>query len=95
MSRENLAETLRQGAEGWTDESMALHGEWDFTPEDVRASVTWWHGDDDKNAPLSAARRGSSRLKHCDLRVWYKEGHFLSLTHDKEIVGELLARSKK
>ena len=95
MSRANLAETLCQGAEGWTDEAMALHGEWDFSPEDVRTSVTWWHGDDDKNAPLSAARRGSARLKHCDLRVWHNEGHFVSLTHDKEIVGELLERSEK
>lgn len=95
MSRENLAETLRQGAEGWTDESMALHGDWDFAPEDVRASVTWWHGDDDKNAPLSAARRGAARLHHVDLRVWHNEGHFVSLTHDKEIVGELLERAEK
>ncbi len=93
MSRENLVETLRQGAEGWADESFAMHSEWDFDPADVKASVTWWHGNDDKNAPLSAARRVVAKMGKVDLRIWYDEGHFASLTHDKEIVQELLGRS--
>ncbi len=92
MSRENIVETLKQGAEGWTDESMAMHQPWDFDLAEVRASVTWWHGDDDKNAPVSAARRAVARLRDVDLRVWHHEGHFVSLTHDKEIVQELLNR---
>jgi len=94
MSRENIAETLRQGAEGWTDESLAMHGKWDFDPSEVQTSVTWWHGDDDKNAPLSAARRVVATLPKVDLRTWHDEGHFVSLTHDKEIVQELLGRSE-
>ncbi|HKW69393.1 MAG TPA: alpha/beta hydrolase [Candidatus Dormibacteraeota bacterium] len=93
MSRENIAETLRQGAEGWTDESFAIHQPWDFDLAQVRASVTWWHGDDDKNAPLSAARRAVAKLGRIDLRVWHNEGHFVSLTHDKEIVSELVMRA--
>jgi pimeloyl-ACP methyl ester carboxylesterase len=92
MSRENLAETLRQGAEGWADESFAMHGGWDFDASGIKASVTWWHGDDDKNAPLSAARRVVAQLEKVDLRVWHNEGHFVSLTHDREIVAELLSR---
>ncbi len=94
IERENLAETLKQGAEGWTDESFAMHGEWDFDPSVIDTSVAWWHGDDDKNAPLSAARRVVARLRKVDLHVWHHEGHFASLTHDKEIVGELLSRSR-
>jgi pimeloyl-ACP methyl ester carboxylesterase len=92
MSRENVAETLKQGAEGWTDESMAMHAEWDFDPADVQAKVTWWHGDDDKNAPLSAARRVAAKMRDVDLRVWHHEGHFVSLTHDGAIVEELISR---
>ena len=94
MSRENIAETLKQGAEGWADESFAMHGSWDFDPSVIETSVAWWHGDDDKNAPLSAARRVVGRLPRVDLHVWHHEGHFASLTHDKEIVGELLSRSR-
>jgi pimeloyl-ACP methyl ester carboxylesterase len=93
VSRANTAEALRQGAEGWTDESMALHHPWDFDPAQIRSTVTWWHGNNDKNAPLSAAKRAAARLKSVDLRVWHNEGHFASLTHEAEIVRELLSRS--
>jgi pimeloyl-ACP methyl ester carboxylesterase len=93
ISRTTVAEALRQGAEGWADESMALHNDWDFDLEAIRAKVTWWHGDNDKNAPLSAARRAVARLNNVDLRVWHGEGHFASLIHEPEIVRELLSRS--
>lgn len=93
MSRQNIAEALRQGAEGWTDEGLALHRDWDFDPSEIRTSVTWWHGDDDKNAPLSSARRIVAKLRKADLRTWHGEGHSVSLTHEKEILQELLARS--
>ena len=87
------AEALRQGAEGWTDESLALHGEWDFDPGAIRAPVTWWHGDDDLNAPLSAAERAAARVPGADLRILRGEGHFASLTHAEEIGRELLTRA--
>ncbi|MGH7763313.1 MAG: alpha/beta fold hydrolase [Candidatus Dormibacteraceae bacterium] len=93
ISRETLAESLRQGAEGWADESLVFNKDWDFDPADIKASVTWWHSADDKNAPLSAARRVASRIPKVDLHVWNGEGHFASLTHDREIVKELLDRS--
>ena len=93
ISRENIAESLKQGAEGWTDESLVLHGGWDFDPGQVRTRVTWWHGDDDMNVPLSAARRAATGLPKVDIRTWHGEGHFVSLTHDREIVQDLLSRS--
>ncbi|HEX2646481.1 MAG TPA: hypothetical protein VHO95_04580, partial [Candidatus Dormibacteraeota bacterium] len=93
MSRQNTDEAMRQGAEGWTDESFAMHGEWDFDPAEVKTSVAWWHGDDDKNAPLSAARRVVAKLSNVKLRTWHNEGHFVSLTHEKEILEELLSRA--
>jgi pimeloyl-ACP methyl ester carboxylesterase len=93
LSRENLAESLRQGAEGWADESLVLNMNWDFDPRDVKASVTWWHSEDDKNAPLSAARRVAAQLQRVDMHIWHGEGHFASLVHDKEIVQELIDRS--
>jgi pimeloyl-ACP methyl ester carboxylesterase len=93
LSKTNTGEALKQGAEGWADESLALHQEWDFDPGSIEAGVTWWHGDGDLNAPLSAARRAVKRLRHADLHVWHGEGHFASLVHEKEIVQELLSRS--
>lgn len=93
MSRANSGEALKQGAQGWADESMALHQDWDCDLQSIAASVTWWHGDDDKNAPISAARRAVELLRHVDLRVWHEAGHFAALTNEREIVRELLSRS--
>jgi len=93
LNRANTNEALRQGAEGWTDESMAFHREWDFDPSTIEATVTWWHGDDDKNVPLSAARRVADRIPKATLNVWHDEGHFASLVHEREIVEDLLGRA--
>lgn len=94
ISRANTEEALRQGAEGWTDESMALHRGWDFELESVRPAVTWWHGDNDHNAPLSAMKRAAARLPQIEVRIWHNEGHFASLTHEAEIVRDLIERSR-
>lgn len=88
------AEALRQGAEGWTDESLSLN-EWDFDPADIQASVTWWHGDDDRNAPLSGARRVVARIPNAELRVWHKEGHLAPVLHERQILEELLGRAAR
>jgi pimeloyl-ACP methyl ester carboxylesterase len=93
LNRANTNEALTQGAEGWTDESMAFHREWDFDPSTIERSLTWWHGDDDKNAPLSAARRVIDRMRGVKLNLWHAEGHFASLVHEREIVEELLGRA--
>ncbi len=93
ISREGMAEALKQGAEGWADESMALHNGWDFDLKTIRATVTWWAGDDDKNVPLSATKRAAALLPTVDLRIFHNEGHFASLTHETEIVKDLLSRS--
>ena len=93
LSRENLAEALCQGVEGWADESLVLNGSWDFDPREVKSTVTWWHSEDDKNAPLSAARRVAAQLHRLDMRIWHGEGHFAALVHDREIVQELIDRA--
>jgi len=72
---------------------MALHRDWDFDLGAVKASVTWWHGDDDMNAPLPAARRAAALLRNVDFRLWHDEGHFAPVRHDREIIEELLSRS--
>ncbi len=87
-------EALHQGAEGWADESYAMRGDWDFDPSQIKASVTWWHGDDDRNAPLSAARRAVARIPGAQLRVWHGEGHLAPNAHEAEVITDLLSRSQ-
>jgi len=93
VDRANTVEALREGAEGWADETLALVGAWDFDPGSVHAQVTWWHGADDANAPLSAAERVVAQLPQARLNVWYHQGHFAAIRHEPEALQELLKRA--
>jgi pimeloyl-ACP methyl ester carboxylesterase len=89
---EDLTEALRPGAEGWADEALVFVEDWDFDVADVRCSVTWWHGEHDANAPISAVRRLLSRMDGVDLRVWDDSGHLEPFRRHDEILAELLSR---
>jgi pimeloyl-ACP methyl ester carboxylesterase len=89
---EDVTEAFRPGAEGWTDEAMALTLPWDFDTSDVRCGVTWWHGEDDANAPISAVHRLLAEMDGVDLRVWSDAGHLEPYRRHDEILEELLAR---
>jgi pimeloyl-ACP methyl ester carboxylesterase len=93
IDRANTIEALRQSAEGWADETLAIIRAWDFHPIEVRTSVTWWHGTNDANAPLSAAERVVTQIPEARLHVWHHEGHFAAIRHESEAIQELLSRA--
>jgi pimeloyl-ACP methyl ester carboxylesterase len=87
-------EMLRLGAEGWVDEGFAIFGRYAEIDLDViGTSITWWHGDGDRNVPLSAARRVVSRLPAATLIEWKAEGHMAAYHREGELLDELLLRS--
>jgi pimeloyl-ACP methyl ester carboxylesterase len=59
----------------------------------VQASLTWWHGDRDRNAPLPAVRRLLGGLPGARLVVWPDAGHLTAYLQEASILDELLARS--
>jgi pimeloyl-ACP methyl ester carboxylesterase len=89
---EDQREALRQGAEGWADEAMAVFGPWDFDPSAVSCSLTWWHGEHDANAPIAAVRRLVAVMGGVDLRLWNEAGHLEAYRRHDEILAELLSR---
>jgi len=90
--RQNLTESLRVGAEGWCDESLAMH-DWDIAPEEVRVHVVWYHSRHDANVPLQAAQRVVDRLPSVELRLW-EGGHLESFHREEELMRDLLARAE-
>jgi pimeloyl-ACP methyl ester carboxylesterase len=89
-----LTEALRPGVDGWVDESMLMFSGWlDLDVSAVRASLTWWHGDHDRNAPLPAVRRLLRQIPHARLVVWPDAGHLTPYHREGAILDELLARS--
>jgi pimeloyl-ACP methyl ester carboxylesterase len=89
---EDAMEALRPGAEGWADEGLLFYLPWDFDPQKIGCSVTWWHGEHDANSPISAVRRLLEGLADVELRVWPDAGHLEAYRKHDEIVGELLSR---
>ena len=90
-----ITEALRPGVDGWVDEAMLMFAAWpDVDLAAVKASVTWWHGDHDRNSPLSAVRRLLTRIPQARLVVWPDAGHLTPHRHEGEILDELLSRSK-
>lgn len=88
-----ITEALRPGVQGWVDEDVAIAVAWDdIHPEAIETSITWWHSDADRNAPLSAARRLVDRLPNGRLHVWTGVGHLEGYRREPEILDELLGR---
>jgi pimeloyl-ACP methyl ester carboxylesterase len=88
-----ITEALRHGAGGWYDEGLAFLRPWGIDYSAIRADLTWWHSDGDRNAPLSAAQRLIDQLPTARLNIWPDAGHLLPYRYEPEVLDELLARS--
>ncbi len=85
-------EALSAGLDGWVDEAQALDLEWDVDPSAVPTSITWYHAVEDRNCPITAARRLVDALPQGRLVEWTDAGHLTAYHLEREILDELLAR---
>ena len=89
-----ICEALAPGVDGWVDEALAVNGDWcDVDLTAVTSTVTWWHSEDDRNCPLSAAQRLVGRLPNARLIVSTGDGHLVADGGEGECLDELLARA--
>jgi pimeloyl-ACP methyl ester carboxylesterase len=90
-----FCEALAPGVDGWLDEVLAMSGDWpDVDLSAVTSSVTWWHGDADRNCPFSAAQRLVRRLPDARLIVSTGSGHLIADGGEGDLLDELLARAR-
>jgi pimeloyl-ACP methyl ester carboxylesterase len=66
---ETHAEALRESADGWIDDVIALSRPWGFNVADITAPVLLWHGGDDKFSPANHTR-------WLENRIWSSETDF-------------------
>ena len=89
----STVEALRQGVDGWVDECLAIGGRWrDIEVAAITGTITWWHGEADRNASIAAARRLVDRLTSAELRVWTEAGHLAAFHQEGAVLDELLSR---
>lgn len=84
-----IREAFRQGPSGPTLDARLLGGPWSFSVDRIRASGIVWHGTEDRNVPVSMARRQAASIPGCRLELIEGAGHLLFLEHAEAILTEL------
>ena len=91
IHRESLLEALRPGVEGWVDDAVSVfHADWDLALPDIPCPVLFWHGDDDRNGPLTAVERLAATIPKARVRVWHGQGHSAPARHMTHVLSELI-----
>lgn len=87
-----LLEALRKGPRGAQHDTFLMITDWDFHPQDIQIPVLLWHGEQDKNAPISMGRFIANAIPKCEAKFYPNEGHLsLFKKHAEEIVRALVA----
>ncbi len=71
-----MNDALAPAAEGMADDFIALWNlDWRFTPDDVKAPLRWYPGDQDIHVPYAAAVRYAQQLPSCEFTTWPGVAH--------------------
>lgn len=73
---DTYAEALRDGADGWIDDVLALRAEWGFNLDAIHAPVRIWHGADDTFSPVSHSYWLHARIPNSVIQVESGTAHF-------------------
>jgi pimeloyl-ACP methyl ester carboxylesterase len=77
MLMENYTEATRPGIRGFAQDSIILSNPWGFPVEDIAIPVFLWHGEEDANVSISAARTLARRIPNCRATFLPEKGHWL------------------
>jgi pimeloyl-ACP methyl ester carboxylesterase len=69
-------EAVRRGASHVLTEGELYLEPWDFSPEDIRVPVAFWHGLADKNLPCEVAKKLAARIPGAEGHWEEGEGHY-------------------
>ena len=89
----SLAEGLRTPGGLAQDAGLATRP-WGFALQEISLPVHIWHGAEDGNSPVAAARYLAQTIPNSLLRIWPDEGHFSMLRHLPEMVEEMTGMSR-
>lgn len=70
------AEALRDSADGWIDDVVALSRRWGFGLSDIEVPVKLWSGSKDVFSPVSHTYWLAKQIKAADLEVHHGKAHF-------------------
>ena len=69
MLLENYREATRNGLRGFAQDSIILSNPWGFRPQEISTPVLLWHGEEDANVSISAARYLAHSIPNCQAEI--------------------------
>ena len=87
----DLGEAFRQGPRAFVEDLSLLARPWHLPFEAICTDIVFWHGDDDRMIPVSAAQHLTQAIAGARLNACGREGHFLVLDRWGEILAWLVA----
>jgi pimeloyl-ACP methyl ester carboxylesterase len=84
---ETIRDGLRESADGWIDDVLALRRPWGCELSDITASVLLWHGTEDRFSPVEHSRWLAGQIKDATLLIEKGAAHFGAF----EVLPEVLA----
>ena len=87
---ETTQESWRGGLRGTAWDATLAARPWGFKLEEINMQVHLWHGEADRNVPVTMARYAAAKLPHCQAHFYPDEGHISLLAHHLEEVFSVL-----
>jgi pimeloyl-ACP methyl ester carboxylesterase len=76
MLIDNFTEGLRDSADGWIDDVLALSSPWGFDPGDITIPTLLWHGKNDMFSPVGHSVWLGARIRTARVIVQRGASHF-------------------
>lgn len=91
VSKDAIQRTVR----GWVAEEILMTQPWQFNLTEIKArNMFLWHGELDRNVPISMAKAVAERISACKAKFFPAEGHLSVIyNHGAAIISELVAAS--
>jgi len=83
-------ENIRVDSQGYALDTEILMKDWGFYLRDIKTDVYLWQGKADVNIPSTWAHYIAKEIPRCKSTFFENEGHFVLLTHWKEIIQTLI-----
>lgn len=83
-------EALRQGTKGAALDVLLYLHPWDFSLDEIQIPITFFHGGQDRNVPISMAKRAVHKLPTAKLFAYPEEGHLSIVVNQFESIAQTL-----
>ena len=90
---DSLTEAFKQGIRGAAYEFRIILKKWPFRLDEINTPISIWHGEKDKQVPLSLIKVFSSSLPHSAIHSFQEEAHLSTLyNHIEEIFDVIIPK---